>query len=169
MLHPHLWLRNISNQILYLYFAAATDTSREKQEPSKEKFSLVKPSKLFFIAVSLFNKLKVPLTEDAARTLVLQNLMFSICELHSVLERNECVDAVTFWSNLEPDEQGIFVKAFNVLDPKKGKRTLAYLTSEHGQYHRHQHPFVSHMLQRIGKTCFEMEASQVCTFRCTSL
>ncbi|KAL0366725.1 UNVERIFIED_CONTAM: Small subunit processome component 20 [Sesamum radiatum] len=93
LLHPHLWLRNISNRILSVYFAAVTTACRDK-EVSMGTFFLMKPSILFHVAVSLSCQLKVPLIDDAAGVIILQNLVFSICGLHSLLVDLEFVDVL---------------------------------------------------------------------------
>ncbi|KAK6117548.1 hypothetical protein DH2020_048703 [Rehmannia glutinosa] len=162
LLHPHLWLRNISDRVLSQYFTAVTDACRDNKL-SMETFFLMKPSILFLVAVSSCCQLKVPLiTDDAAGIIVLQNLVFSICGLHSVLEKNECMDVSKFWSNLDRAEQDRFHKAFGVLDPRKGRRTLASLTCDAvSQHDKHQHPFITYLLQRMGKIAFQMEVTQM--------
>ncbi|KAL6569638.1 hypothetical protein OROMI_014152 [Orobanche minor] len=160
LLHPHLWLRNISNRILSCYFASVTDACRV-EKLSIENFFLMKPSVLFHTSVSLCCQLKVPSTEDASGAVILQNLVFSICWLHSFLEKDECTDVSKFWSNLDRAEQNRFLKAFGVLDPRKGRRTLTSLTCDaSGQQNKHQHPFISFLLQRMGKISFQMEVAQ---------
>ncbi|KAK6117565.1 hypothetical protein DH2020_048693 [Rehmannia glutinosa] len=162
LLHPHLWLRNISDRVLSHYFTAVTDACRDNKL-SMETFFLMKPSILFLVAVSSCCQLKVPLiTDDAAGIIVLQNLVFSICGLHSFLEKNECMDVSKFWSNLDRAEQDRFHKAFGVLDPRKGRRTLASLTCDAvSQHDKHQHPFITYLLQRMGKIAFQMEVTQM--------
>ncbi|KAG8377667.1 hypothetical protein BUALT_Bualt08G0056700 [Buddleja alternifolia] len=170
LLHPHLWLRNISNRILSFYFAAVTN-AREKQQQlgvSMETPLLMRPSMLFHLAVSFCCQLKVPLTDDAAGGVILKNLVFSILNLHSFFRENACRDVSKFWSNLESNEQDRFVKAFGVIDPRKGRRMLTSFTSDaSGQHNQHQHPFISYLLQRMGKISFQMEANQMKTvFNC---
>ncbi|KAK4387987.1 hypothetical protein Sango_2405300 [Sesamum angolense] len=159
LLHPHLWLRNISNRILSVYFAAVTTACRDK-EVLMGTFFLMKPSILFLAAVYLCCQLKVPLIDDAAGVIIMQNLVFSICGLHSLLVDLEFVDVPNFWSNLERGEQERFLKAFGALDPRKGRMILASFTSDaSGQ--QHQHPFISYLLQRIGKITFQMDDNQM--------
>lgn len=123
----------------------------------------MKPSILFHIAVSLCCQLKVPSTDDAAGIIIMQNLVFSICGLHSFLEKNESMDVSNFWSSLDQTEQDRFLKAFGVLDPRKGRRALAsFISDASGQHNKHQHPFIYYLLQRIGKITFQMDVSQVC-------
>ncbi|KAL2525560.1 ARM repeat superfamily protein [Abeliophyllum distichum] len=89
LLHPHLWLRNISNRLVSFYFAVVTNTCNENKEMSMETLFLMRPSKLFSIAASLCCQLKAPLIDDAAGALIMKNLVFSICGLHSFLGKNE--------------------------------------------------------------------------------
>ncbi|KAL6493967.1 hypothetical protein OROGR_031876 [Orobanche gracilis] len=170
LLHPHLWLRNISNRVLSCYFASVTDACRV-EKLSIEKFFLMKPSVLFHTSVSLCCQLKVPSTEDASGAIILQNLVFSICGLHSFLEKDECTDVSKFWSNLDCAEQNRFLKAFGVLDLRKGRRTLTSLTCDaSGQQNKHQHPFMSFLLQRMGKISFQMDVAQMkIVFNCFKL
>ncbi|KAL3626591.1 hypothetical protein CASFOL_030140 [Castilleja foliolosa] len=170
LLHPHLWIRNISNRILSRYFAAATDACRDNKL-SIETLFLMKPSILFQSAVSLCCQLKVPLTDDAAGHIILQNLVFSICCLNSYLVKDECMDVSKFWSNLDRAEQNRFFKAFGIVDPSKGRRKLASLTRDaSNQQNKHQHRFISFLLQRMGKIAFQMEANQMkIVFNCFKL
>ncbi|KAL3622254.1 hypothetical protein CASFOL_033665 [Castilleja foliolosa] len=170
LLHPHLWIRNISNRILSRYFAAATDACRDNKL-SIESLFLMKPSILFQSAVSLCCQLKVPLTDDAAGPIILQNLVFSICCLNSYLEKDERMDVSKFWANLDRAEQDRFLKAFGVVDPSKGRRMLVSLTCDASNpQNKHQHPFISFLLQRMGKIAFQMEANQMkIIFNCFKL
>ncbi|KAL1533475.1 small subunit processome component 20 isoform X1 [Salvia divinorum] len=157
LLHPHLWLRNISCQILASYFTAV-----DYSKVSADAFYLMKPSILFHIAVSLCCQLKVPSSDDAIGKVIMQNLVFSITRLHSFLERSEYMDVSSFWSSLDSAEQDRFLKAFGILDPRKGKRTLkSYISDASDQHDKNQHPFISYFLQRMGKLTFQMEANQM--------
>ncbi|GER48680.1 small subunit processome component 20-like protein [Striga asiatica] len=169
LLHPHMWLRTISNRILSHYFAAVTDACKDKL--LMEKFVLMKPSILFHTAVCLCCQLKVPMIEDGAGTVILQNLVFAVCGLHAIFENDKCMDVSTFWSSLDRVEQDRFLKAFGLLDPRKGRRTLTSLTCDaSGQQNKHHHPFISLLLQRMGKIAFQMEASQIkIVFNCFKL
>ncbi|KAL7121582.1 hypothetical protein ACP275_02G190700 [Erythranthe tilingii] len=162
LLHPHLWLRSISNRILSNYFNAVTKACQDKRDVSAGTFFLMKPSILFLVAASSCHQLKVPPADDKAGDIVKKNLEFSICGLHSFLERNECTDMPKFWSNLDQVEQDRFLKAFVVLDPSKGRRTLSSFTSEaSGQHSQHHHPLISFLLQRMGKISIQMEDTQM--------
>ena len=155
-----MWLRNISCQILSSYFTAV-----DNSKTSADTFYLMKPSILFHLAVSLCCQLKVPLSDDAIGKVIMQNLVFSISHLHSFLEKNEHMDVSSFWSSLDSAEQDRFLKAFGILDPRKGKRTLKlYISDASDQHDKYQHPFISYFLQRMGKLTFQMEANQVCLY-----
>lgn len=158
LLHPHLWLRNISNRILSLYFTVVDDRTKS-HKIHVETFYLMKPSRLFLVAASFCSQLMAPLTDDAACATIMQNLVFSICHLHSILGKNACMDASKFWSSLENSVQDQFHKAFTVLDPLKGSRMLFSFTSDVCvQRDQNQHPFISYLLQKLGKLSFQMEA-----------
>ncbi|CAL5389880.1 unnamed protein product [Camellia sinensis] len=61
LLHPHMWLRDVSNRLVALYFASVTEANRENHEKSLETVFLMRPSRLFLIAVSLCCQLKLKL------------------------------------------------------------------------------------------------------------
>ncbi|XP_051119137.1 uncharacterized protein LOC127243259 [Andrographis paniculata] len=163
LLHPHTWLRNISNRILSYYFTAVTNNCRQNNATSMEAFILMRPGILFLVAVSLCCQLKVQLNDDAAGSVILQNLVFAVCSLQSLLGKDECMDIPKYWSSLEQREKEYFLKAFGALDPKKGRRTLVTFTSDFVSRHNghHQHPFISYFLQRMGKLSFQMEVPQM--------
>ncbi|GMP51256.1 hypothetical protein CsSME_00017551 [Camellia sinensis var. sinensis] len=66
LLHPHMWLRDVSNRLVALYFASVTEANRENHEKSLETVFLMRPSRLFLIAVSLCCQLKAPLIDSTA-------------------------------------------------------------------------------------------------------
>lgn len=160
LLHPHLWLRNISNRFVTFYFTHVT-------ESCGEACFLMRPSRLFHIAASLCYQLKTQPTDDAASTLIMHNLVFTIRHLHSLLGQIEYVGFPKFWSKLEDKEQSSFVKAFHMLDSRKGRSTLAYLTSDLGMPHSEQKNkpqqnfIVSYLLKRMGRISLAMETIQV--------
>ncbi|KAH6788665.1 hypothetical protein C2S51_003671 [Perilla frutescens var. frutescens] len=161
LLHPHLWLQTISCRITSSYFAAVTSACSSNSKIKAETFYLIKPSIFFHIAVSLCCQLKVPLSDNTCGIIIMQNLVFSICGLHSLLEKKENMDVSSFWSSLDHAEQGRFRKAFGILDPRKGKRTLeSFISGASAEHDKHQHPFISYLLQRVGKITFQMEADQ---------
>ncbi|XP_052189171.1 uncharacterized protein LOC127799294 isoform X2 [Diospyros lotus] len=165
LLHPHMWLRDVSNRLVALYFASVTEANTENPEMSLGMFFLMKPNRLFFIAVSICCQLKSTLIDKVAETLIIQNLIFAICGVHSLLGLNKGVDARCYWLSLENHERDHFLKAFQLLDPGKGRSTLASMTS--GDSNRNDQEkndlslFVSHLLKRMGKVALQMEAVQM--------
>ncbi|KAL3506470.1 hypothetical protein ACH5RR_031852 [Cinchona calisaya] len=85
LLHPHLWLCNISNRLVPFYFSHVTEAYRETL------FSMT-PSRLFLVAALLCCQLKTQPTDDAAGNLIAHNLVFTICHLHTLLGQIECMD-----------------------------------------------------------------------------
>ncbi|PSS35668.1 Small subunit processome component like [Actinidia chinensis var. chinensis] len=167
LLHPHMWLRNVLNRLVALYFTSVTKANKENHEKPLGTFFLMRPSRLFLIAVSLCCQLKAPLIDNAASTLITQNLAFAICGVHSLLGLSKGVDAHSIWSTLEQHEQGRFLKAFQLLDSGKGKSMFASLTSgdnnqndEKNGDHR-QSLLVSFLLKRMGKIALQTEAVQM--------
>lgn len=160
LLHPHLWLRNITNRLIGLYLAhaaeACTDTS-----------FMIRPGRLFLIAASLCCQLRASPNDDTACTFIMQNLVFSIYHLHSLLCQRGRVDFPKFWFSLDISEQQLFLRAFQVLDPKKGRSLVAYLTSglHDQQYEQNteaqRHFLVSYLLKKMGKLSFQVESMQM--------
>lgn len=163
LLHPHQWLRNISSRLVSCYFATVTASCKENLELPQGTYFLMRPSRLFFIATSLCCQLKVLQTDDAASDLITQNLVFSICTLHSFLGKNECIDRSKFWSTIEHDEQGLLLKAFQQLDSRKGKNIYLSLVSDlSDQEDESQRYFViSYLLKTMGKISLHVEDMQM--------
>lgn len=171
MLHPHMWLRNISNRLVALYFSTATETCRKNHEKSLGNYLLMKPSRLFMIAVSLCCQLKVQLMDSATSNLIQQNLTFSICGLHSLTGQKECLDLLKYWSTLESNEQNYFLKAFQLLDSRKGGAIFSSLSSDLSKQNDQEdgenlrYLLVSSLLKKMGKIALQMEDVQVIMHR----
>ncbi|KAH0641401.1 hypothetical protein KY285_037987 [Solanum tuberosum] len=161
LLHPHLWLRNISNRLVACYFATVTEACKENLELPQETYFLMRPSRLFLVATSLCCQLKVLQTDDAASDLITQNLVFSICSLHSFLGKNECKDK--FWSTIEHDEQGLLLKAFQQLDSRKGKNIYLSLVSDLSDQEDEGQRYlvISYLLKTMGKISLHVEDMQM--------
>lgn len=167
LVHPHMWLRNVLNRLVARYFALVSEADGANHDKSLGTFFLMRPSRLFLVAVSLCCQLKAPLIDDAASTLITQNLTFVICALQSFLGPNKLVGDQSIWSAVEHHEQVRFVEAFQLLDSGKGGTMYASLTSgdnsqnaEENSDHR-QPLLVSYLLKRMGKIALKMEAIQV--------
>lgn len=126
----------------------------------------MKPSRLFIIAVSLCCQLKTPFNDDAASNLITQNFVFTICGVHSLMGQMEYLNSPNFWSSLEEHEQGRFLKAFQLLDSRKGRSVYFSLTSGDQKDHDHskdiRYLIISYLLKRMGKIALQMDAIQVC-------
>lgn len=167
LVHPHMWLRNVLNRLVARYFTLVSEADGANHDKSLGTFFLMRPSRLFLVAVSLCCQLKAPLIDDAASTLITQNLTFVICSLQSFLGPNKLVGDQSIWSAVEHHEQVRFVEAFQLLDSGKGGTMYASLTSgdncqnaEENSDHR-QPLLVSYLLKRMGKIALKMEAVQV--------
>ncbi|MCD9558563.1 U3 snoRNP protein [Datura stramonium] len=163
LLHPHLWLRNISNRLVAFYFATVTEACKENVELPQGTYFLMRPSRLFFIATSLCCQLKVLQTDAAASDLIAQNLVFSICSLHSFLGKNECKDRDKFWSTIERVEQGLLLKAFQQLDSGKGKNIYLSLVADLSDQEdeRQRYLVISYLLKTMGKISLHVEDMQM--------
>lgn len=120
------------------------------------------------IAVYLCCQLKSQLVDDAANKLITQNLAFTVCGVHSLMGLTECADSHQFWFNLEHHEQDRFLKAFELLEARKGKTMFLSLTSgmcdanDENPSKNIQSLLVSNLLKKMGKIALQMEAIQVC-------
>ncbi|XP_015574070.2 small subunit processome component 20 homolog [Ricinus communis] len=167
LLHPHPWLRNISSRLVAFYFATATKTSRENHEKPLGHFLLMRPHRLFIIAASLCYQLKTQVIDDAAENLITQNLVFTVCAIHSLMGKAECPEPYVFWTGLEPHEQGLFLKAFQLLESRKGKHVFLNVVSgvrdqdDKDQPENLQYLLVSNLIKEMGKIALQMEAIQM--------
>ncbi|MQL78120.1 hypothetical protein Taro_010527 [Colocasia esculenta] len=181
LLHPHAWLRGISNRILALYFSAASKSSGDKV--NMENLLLLNHSKLFLLAVSFSNQLKSQLMDNTTSNLITQNLVFSICGIHSFAKQKENTSVHVLWSSLSNYEQASYLEAFELLGSKKSRD--AFLLHTASEMHQVleiantktnvQSLLVVPLLNRIGKlaltrgdvqmkvafNCFRMMSSQI--------
>lgn len=167
-MHPHTWLRNRSNRLIALHFSALTEASRKHQEKARENLFLTNPSRLFMITVSLCCQLESQLTfDEAVSNRITQNLVSAICTMHSLREQRECIDPHNFWSTLGPHEQGLFLKAFKLLESRKGKGIFLSIISSTSDQNDQDQPkdflflLVSNLLRKMGKIALQKEAIQV--------
>ncbi|XP_037492635.1 small subunit processome component 20 homolog [Jatropha curcas] len=167
LLHPHLWLRNISSRLVAFYFAAATEARRDSHEKSFGTFFLMKPHRLFMIAVSLCCQLKTQAIDDTTDNLITQNIVFTICAIHSLMGKAECADPFVFWSTLEQQEQRLFLEAFRLLDSRKAKDIFLNVISgvrggdDGEQSENLQYLLISNLIKKMGKIALQMEAIQM--------
>ncbi|KAK6941816.1 U3 small nucleolar RNA-associated protein 20, N-terminal [Dillenia turbinata] len=162
LFHPHMWLRNISCRLVAFYFA----TTINLEKPLDEYF-LLSPSRLFLIAAAMCCQLQAPVIEETAGNLIKQNFVFAICGLHSLTGQKDKMEFQRFWSSLEERDKACFLKAFQLLDSRKGRGMFAAYTSGlSGQCYEQnnenpQYYLVSVLLKRIGKIAIQMENVQM--------
>ncbi|KAI8566257.1 hypothetical protein RHMOL_Rhmol02G0025800 [Rhododendron molle] len=162
LLHPHMWLRDVLNRLVALYFASV-----KNHDKSLETFFLMRPSRLFLIAVSLCCQLNGPLVDNASSTYITQNFSFALCAVHSLLGPDKLVGACSIWSTLEHHEQGQFFEVFELLDSGKGGSMFVSLTSGDNKQNaeensdRQQSLLVTLLLKRMGKIALQMDAVQM--------
>ena len=187
LLHPHAWLRNVSNRLIAFYFTCTNESRRGSVEKSYGALFLMTPSRLFMIAVSLCCQLKAPINDDEAAakdvrlsakkekgknhyhrsSLITKNLVFAICGLNSLMREWAGVNHTEFWSTLEQHEQERFLKAFQLLNSRKATGMLLSITgASHDQNDTDhseglQYLLVSNLLKELGKLALQMEATQV--------
>lgn len=161
-----MWVRNISNRLIALYFSTVTEACKDNHEILFRTFFLMRPSRLFHVAVSLCCQLRASLTDGVANAIIEQNLVFSVCGLHALLLKDEYTNS-KYWSELEHHEQGLLLRTFHLLDSRKGRSMFASLTSSNDGQDDHDDSvqrgvlLVSYLLKRLGKIGLQMEAVQV--------
>ncbi|XP_027334628.1 small subunit processome component 20 homolog isoform X2 [Abrus precatorius] len=169
LLHPHSWIRNRSVRLIALYFTRVTDVSRENHESSLRNYFIMSPSRLFLIATSLCCQLKMSLIDDADSKLMTQNIVFAICAVHSLLGQLACVDPPAFWATLEQHEKDQFLRAFELLDSRKGRNMFmsssltspAFEDDNQCNVNNAKHVLISLLLSKMGKTALQMGAIQM--------
>ncbi|XP_062109162.1 uncharacterized protein LOC133819824 isoform X2 [Humulus lupulus] len=167
LLHPHTWLRDISSRLVAFYFSAVTELSRKNRELSLQSYFLTRPSRLFMIAVSICCQLKTKVSDDAASNLLVQNIVFTVCGVHSLMGQLEHGEPQKFWSTLEQHEQGHFLKALTLLDSGKVRTKFLFITSteldkkDNGHSKAIRNLLISTLLKKMGKIALQMEAVQM--------
>ncbi|WVZ05123.1 hypothetical protein V8G54_018469 [Vigna mungo] len=168
LLHPHSRVRNISVRLIALYFAHVTDASRENHGTSLRSYFIMSPSRLFLIATSLCCQLKMPLINDSDSSLITQIFIFAICGVHSLMGQSACIDPPAFWSTLSQQEKDQFLKAFDLLDSRKGRSM--FMSSSTSSIYEHsnqlnvdnaQRALVSLLLKKMGKIALQMDTIQM--------
>lgn len=159
LLHPHSWLQNVSSRLVASYFGQMQKVRLENLESiSSANLLLMKPSKLFSIAVSICLQLKASSVEETTMGLFIQNLAFAMCELHSL----SCQMSVSkLWSTLAQDDQEILLKDFRALGLRnKLKMLLLSVTGDQtGDVSRSL--FVATLLKKLEKLAFQLEDTRM--------
>lgn len=120
------------------------------------------------IAISFCCQLKTKLDDDSVNNLIMRNLVFAVSGLSSVMGQLEHAEVHKFWSALEKQEQGCFMKALQLLESKTGQNMLRSLTSGKSEEKHEGHSknirnlLVSSLLKQMGKIAFQGEDVQVC-------
>ncbi|XP_076896866.1 uncharacterized protein LOC143550000 [Bidens hawaiensis] len=155
LLHPHIWLRNISNRLIELYFKNSKTTAGS---------FLMRPSRLFFVAASFCSQLTASLTGDESKRLI-ENIVFTILRLHSMLgQQNE---SQVFWSTLEQKDEEILLRGFVILDSRKGRSMFASLASGLNGHtdiescEKHRSLLISSLIKTMGKIALDVEDDQM--------
>ncbi|KAF8097526.1 hypothetical protein N665_0286s0035 [Sinapis alba] len=170
LLHPHAWLRSISCRLLNYYIKALAGRKTAESQIVVSDSLLENPSSLFSVAVSLCSQLKeLPTSGDVNVDLLIENIVFAVSSLHSLIGHSVQATHNGFWSSLGEDEQVVFLKAFEVLDSGKGRSTFLSLTSgkrtENGEEddaaNGVRNVLIGSLLKRLGKLALDMESVQM--------
>uniref|UniRef100_A0A0A9GAD1 Uncharacterized protein n=1 Tax=Arundo donax TaxID=35708 RepID=A0A0A9GAD1_ARUDO len=125
LIHPHSMPRNTSSSLVASYFATVEKRKHEKLDVTS--CLLVQPSRLFIIAVSFLKQLRMELSDTTANNLIVQNLAYSICNLHMLVRRS--TSSHRFWSGVSSSDHGAFLEGFELLGSTKAKNTFLLSTS----------------------------------------
>ncbi|KAF2534002.1 hypothetical protein F2Q70_00033353 [Brassica cretica] len=170
LLHPHAWLRSKSCRLLNYYFKALARRKRAESQIVVSDSLLENPSSLFSVAISLCSQLKeLPTTGDDIEDLLIENIVFAVSSLHSLIGHSVQATDDGFWSSLGEDEQVVFLKAFEVLDSGKGRSTFLSLTSgkrtdngeEEDAASGVRNVLIGSLLKRLGKVALDTESVQM--------
>ncbi|XP_004492742.1 uncharacterized protein [Cicer arietinum] len=165
LLHPHSSLRNKSGQLIALYFARVKEAIKENHQSSLNSYFLMSPSRLYLIATSLCCQLNMTLKADAGSNLITQNIVFAICGVHSIMGQTACIDPPAFWSTLEQHEKDKFLKAFDLINARKGRTMFmsssVYEDSSELNVKNTQYILVSLLLKKMGKIVLQSDGVQM--------
>ncbi|KAG0488446.1 hypothetical protein HPP92_007018 [Vanilla planifolia] len=174
LLHPHVWLRNISSRLVALYFAAVSESRADSEKINQTTLYLINPSKLFSIAVSFLTQLETQEMDDSIGKIIAQNIVFSICGLHSFAKQEYYTSFRKIWSMFDVSEQNSYLEAFDLLGSRGAKRTFVLSTSVTSQFltkeedtsalesiDNLQSLLVVPLLRKLGKIAVERDESQM--------
>lgn len=174
LLHPHMWLRNTSSRLVASYFVYVSEAKKSNQTGlNLESFLLMKPSRLFRIAVSLCCQLQSQVTDGSVANLITENLVVTICSVHSFAKQRKCIGLFEFLSKLALSERDHFGKSFELLGSRKVQNLFHVLTSGDSggdvtlmDQNIHsivdlQALLVVPLLKRMGKLALQKEDNQV--------
>jgi len=159
-------LRSISSSLVASYFATVEKRKRE-QKLVATSWLLVQPSRLFIIAVSFLKQLRTELSDTTANNLIVQNLAYSVCNLHMSIRQSTSTHQ--FWSSISSSDHGAFLEGFELLGSTKAKNMFRLCTSTATDVSipsldSSEEPtslLVSSILKRMGKIAMQMQDTQV--------
>uniref|UniRef100_A0A0E0FNN1 Uncharacterized protein n=1 Tax=Oryza nivara TaxID=4536 RepID=A0A0E0FNN1_ORYNI len=175
LIHPHSMLRNISSSLVASYFSFVEKSKREKKFDGKSSL-LIQPSMLFLIAVSLMKQLRAELSDTTANNLIVQNLSYSVCNLHTLVKQT--TSPHQFWSSLSSSDHSAFLEGFELFGSTKAKNAFLLCTSSSTDVNGSNLDggeeltslLVSSLLKRMGKIAMQMQDTQMKTvFNCFSM
>lgn len=159
-------LRNISSSLVASYFSFVEKSKREKKFDGKSSL-LIQPSMLFLIAVSLMKQLRAELSDTTANNLIVQNLSYSVCNLHTLVKQT--TSPHQFWSSLSSSDHSAFLEGFELFGSTKAKNAFLLCTSASTDVNGSNLDggeeltslLVSSLLKRMGKIAMQMQDTQV--------
>ncbi|KAF0916337.1 hypothetical protein E2562_005936 [Oryza meyeriana var. granulata] len=175
LIHPHSMLRNMSSSLVASYFSTVEKSKREKKLDDKSSL-LVQPSRLFLIAVSFLKQLRAELSDTTANNLIVQNLSYSVCNLHTLVKRT--TSPHQFWSSLSSSDHSAFLEGFELFGSTRAKNMFLLCTSTSTDVNGSNlvgteeltSLLVSSLLKRMGKIAMQMEDTQMkIVFNCFSM
>ncbi|KAL6881997.1 hypothetical protein ACP4OV_011469 [Aristida adscensionis] len=173
LIHPHSMLRNMSSSLIASYFATVEKRKREKLDATS--WLLVQPSRLFIIAVSFLKQLMTELSDTTANNLIVQNLAYSVCNLHMFIRQSNPLQE--FWSSISSSDRVAFLEGFELLGSTKAKNMFLLCTTSSdiagSSPDSSEEPttlLVSSILRRMEKIAMQMQDTQMkIVFNCFSM
>nr|XP_043629943.1 small subunit processome component 20 homolog [Erigeron canadensis] len=153
LLHPHIWLRDISSRLIAMYFKRVSKARMRNNEDWMGNYFLMRPSRLYLLAVSFCSQLKASLTNESANDCLRDNIVFVLLELRTMFGQQE--DTRVFWSSFERKDKEVFLRAFVILDSSKGLNAQCDLEKIH------QSLLISSLLEKMGKIALDSEEIQM--------
>jgi U3 small nucleolar RNA-associated protein 20 len=155
----------MSSSLVASYFASVEKRKREEKLDATSSF-LVQPSRLFIIAASFLKQLRMELSDSTANNLIIQNLAYSVCNLHMLIKQT--TSSHQFWSNLRSSDHVAFLEGFELLGSKKSKNTFLLCTADAAGFDLNRSEeltslLVSSLLKKMGKIAMRMEDTHVST------
>ncbi|XP_057867600.2 uncharacterized protein LOC131074886 isoform X2 [Cryptomeria japonica] len=133
LVHPHVWLQNISGRLIAIYFSTCGSEVVTKSQANGKTAMLLQPSRLLLLAASFCHQLDMDmdLLDNCMgdMSMVVENLVYVTCALYSFVKSRPQVDLKDFFSTLDAHNQSLIMEALALLGSKTCTKVCACLLS----------------------------------------